>query len=251
MHDKLLNENLMQHRRPEEAIILAGGLGTRLRSISGDLLPKPMMPVAGRPFLAYLLDQLQTAGVRRTVLAVGHRHEAVITHFGAVYGEMSLEYSREDAPLGTGGALAKALAATSAENLILLNGDSYYDIDISHVFAYHLAVQADITIALKQLDDCSRYGSIAIQDDRITAFHEKGRTGSGLINCGIYAVNRRILGHLAQHPPFSFESDVLSHTVSQLVIRPYVGEGYFIDIGIPEDYQRAQHEFAGRTGAAC
>lgn len=236
------------HPKPREAVILAGGLGTRLRSLKSDL-PKPMMPVCGRPFIGYLLQILAAAGIERTVLALGYRAEAFRSHFGPEFSGMALIYSVEETPLGTGGGLARAVSATAEENLVVLNGDSYFHVDIANIFAYHVKSYSDITIALKQLDDCSRFGTVSVSDGRIERFREKGFTGSGRINGGVYVVNRRIFARIGAGEAFSFERDVLEKRVGELVMLPYACDGFFIDIGTPDDFRRAQREFCRLMGA--
>jgi D-glycero-alpha-D-manno-heptose 1-phosphate guanylyltransferase len=235
--------------RPGEAIILAGGQGTRLRSISGDL-PKPMVPVCSRPFLEYLLRMLLAAGIRRTILAVGYRHDVISTHFGPEYHGMSLIYCVEEAPLGTGGAVADAFKFTRDEDVVLMNGDSYFMVDIGRLFAYHVEMRGDITMALKRLEDCARYGTVTMDGSRIHAFREKGTTGAGHINGGVYVVNRRIVEKLPMERPCSLETDFLAMHSGDLMFVPFICEGYFMDIGTPEDYRKAQTEFPAVTGAA-
>lgn len=234
---------------PVEAIILAGGSGSRLRSVSGDL-PKPMMPLCGRPFLSYLLQNLLNAGIQRIVLSVGHRHEVISSYFGNDYKGISIAYCVDEIPLGTGGALTKALRLTSEQNLLVLNGDSYYGIDMAAVFRYHTELHGDVTIALKQLDECSRFGTVSVQDDRIVSFREKGVSGSGYINSGIYVVNRRIVKAMPVGETFSFETDVLEKIVTTKLVLPYFSNAYFIDIGTPDDYRRAELDFKGMFGAS-
>lgn len=237
------------NKKPREAIILVGGKGTRLQSVSGDL-PKPMMPVCGRPFLAYLLQKLITAGIQRTILSAGYRHEVISSYFGNSFEGMSLTYCVEETPLGTGGALAEALCLTSEQNLLVLNGDSYVDVDIAAVFKHHAEHLADITIVLKQLDDCSRFGTVTVRNNRIVSFREKGVSGSGQINSGIYVVNRRIVEVLPGGLVFSFETDVLEKLVTTKMVLPYFSDAFFIDIGTPDDYKRAELEFTGMFGAS-
>ena len=229
----------------EEAIILAGGMGTRLREVSRDI-PKAMMPVCGIPFLAYLLQQLLDAGVQRAILSLGYRHDLITSFFGNRYQGMQLIYSIEENPLGTGGAVKHALASAKSETLLVLNGDSYFHIDIASFFAYHIMSAGHITIALKQLPDCSRYGKVSFNNNRIISFKEKGASGDGYINGGLYIINRQIFSEFPMEQAFSLEKDLLERKLSDLVIVPYISNGYFIDIGTPDDYRKAQSDFAGR-----
>lgn len=233
---------------PREAIILAGGKGERLKSISGNT-PKPMMPVCGKPFIYYLLHKLRDSGVTRAILSLGYSPEVFRAYLGIDFHGMSLDYCIENTPLGTGGAIGKALACSKHENLLIVNGDSYFNIDIPSLFAYHVKLDSDITIALKQIEDCSRYGSVTCNHNRIVGFREKGDSGKGYINGGIYIVNRRISGLIPENRFFSFERELLVKQIGKLMIHPYISTGYFIDIGIPEDYQRAQSELPGQVGA--
>lgn len=230
----------------DEAIILAGGMGTRLREVSGDI-PKPMMPVCGIPFLAHLLQQLLDAGVRRVVLSLGYRHGLITTFFGNSYKGLQLIYCIEYSPLGTGGALKHALASTKSENLLVLNGDSYFHVDIASFFAYHNKFAGHITIALKHLSDCLRYGKVSFENNRISSFKEKGSSGEGHINGGLYIINRHLLDEFPRKRAFSFEKDLLEQNLTDLVIVPYISDGYFIDIGTPDDYRKAQTDFADRV----
>ncbi len=234
--------------RLNEAIILAGGRGTRLRGISGDL-PKPMMPVCGKPFLAYLLNFLKNAGTKRVILSVGYKHEIISTYFGAEFRGIPITYSIEDSPLGTGGALAKAFDCTEDNDVAVLNGDSFFEVDIAGLFSYHAKNQADITLAVKYLNDCGRFGSVSIADGKIRAFREKGVADGGYINGGMYIVNRRISAFMPSEQAFSLESDLIEKAVASLEILPFISDGYFVDIGIPDDYRKAQQELSGVTGA--
>ena len=232
---------------PKEAIILAGGKGTRLQSISANL-PKPMMPVCGKPFLKYLLHKLLSTGLQRAILSVGYKHEIIRSYFGDNFEGMRLDYCVEATPLGTGGALAEAIRLTDVDNLLVLNGDSYYNINLLALFKYHLEFDGDLTIALKQLADCARFGTVTVQAGRVIAFKEKVFSGCGFMNSGIYAINRRILCTLPIGRTYSFETDILTTIAATHRILPYHTDGYFIDIGTPDDYQRAQKEFSAFMG---
>lgn len=231
-----------------EAIILAGGKGTRLQEISSGL-PKPMMPVCGRPFLDFLLLKLYKYGIKKVILSVGYKNETISSHFGSEFNGMSLIYSIEETPLGTGGAIAKSLFDTENDDVIILNGDSYFDVDISTMYSCHVKKNADITMAVKYQHDSNRFGSVSITDGRVNSFREKGAANAGFINGGIYMVNRRISAYFPPVQTFSFESDLLENHVNVLDIHPFASDGYFIDIGIPDDYFRAQRELSGTAGA--
>ena len=223
-----------------EAIILAGGFGTRLRSVVSDL-PKPLAPVAGRPFLAYLLDDLDRQGYRHVVLATGYMHEKVEHCFGHRYRDLTVDYAREIDPLGTGGAIVNALQHCAQQRVTVLNGDTLFRID------HERLLQADspecrLTVVLRQVHDAGRYGSVQVDPHgRITAFREKDpAAGAGLINGGIYRLDRALLDSWPLGQPFSFEKEVLQPLREPF--RAYVSDTYFIDIGVPEDYSRAQTE---------
>jgi len=224
-----------------EAIVLAGGMGTRIRHVVPDR-PKAMMDVAGRPFLEYLLDLMSRNGIARTVLATGHLHDSIQRHFGTGWRGMEICYSVEDTPLGTGGATWKALRLATRDDVFVFNGDTFFDIDLSVLRDFHLSLGADITLALKPMRDILRYGSVALKDGQIVGFREKSKTAEGLINGGIYVINRRLTGRMAFPETFSLESDLLEKMAGAITIGGSVQEGYFIDIGMPVDYARAQRE---------
>jgi D-glycero-alpha-D-manno-heptose 1-phosphate guanylyltransferase len=225
-----------------QAIVLAGGLGTRLRHIVPDL-PKPMAPVAGRPFLAYILDQLDNQGFDSAVLSVGYRHEAIRGVFGQRFGRLSLAYAVEDRPLGTGGAIRLAARACGGTDVFVLNGDSYVEVEFARLQAAHRDAGASLTVCAVVVADTARYGRILIGDSQITGFAEKGATGSGLINAGVYSMRRDLLETLALPEVFSFEQDVLAAKLHAMRPRVHLVQGRFIDIGVPEDYARAQRLF--------
>ena len=161
-----------------EAIVLAGGLGTRLASrLHG--LPKPMAPVAGRPFLEILLTQLRRSGCTRVLLSVGHQHTVIQDHFGASFHGMAIDYVIESVPLGTGGAIRLALAEAREESVLVLNGDTFLDADYAAMLRFHAAAGAAVTLAVVHRDDVSRYGSVTIEGQRIAGFQEKGNSGPG------------------------------------------------------------------------
>ena len=228
------------------ALILAGGLGTRLRSMVSDL-PKPLAPVNGKPFLHYILHTLAAQGIERCVLSIGYKAALIQQTFGEHYAGLRLDYVVEQQPLGTGGALRLAAQQIDGD-FFLLNGDTLAELSLLDLAQTHHQRQADITLSLVAVDDLSRYGSVILDANaRVTGFAEKqAHGGSGLINAGAYAIAQRAL---QQMPPpgevFSLERFLEKHT-ADLAIFGTINTGYFIDIGIPEDYQRAQHEFTVR-----
>lgn len=229
-----------------EAIILAGGLGTRLNSrIPG--LPKPMAPIAGRPFLEILLDALVGAGCSRVILSVGHLREVIINHFGESYRGVPVRYVVEETPLGTGGAIRNALQEASEAAVLVLNGDTYLDVDYAQMYAAHAALGGSMTIAVALVNEMARYGGVAIDGDCATGFIEKGRTGSGWINAGVYALESDFPWPDNLPARFSFETDVLAACVTQLRPAVFRCRGQFLDIGTPEDLDRAQTELTARA----
>jgi len=222
-----------------EAIVLAGGLGTRLRTVVADV-PKPMAPVQGRPFVSFMLDRLVDAGFERAVFAVGYRHEALRAHFGADYRGLPLIYSVEAAPLGTGGAIRLALQHLEGEQVFVLNGDTYVELDFHAMRRAHESVAATLTIAVRHVDDASRYGALELADGRVRGFAEKGRSGPGWINAGAYVLGQKLSELFPPHPAFSFENDVLARHVDSVRPAAFRVRGAFIDIGTPEDYGRAE-----------
>ncbi|MBZ5497868.1 MAG: nucleotidyltransferase family protein [Acidobacteriia bacterium] len=224
-----------------EAIVLAGGLGTRIRSVASDR-PKVMVDVGGRPFLEILLDRMAQNGVARTILATGHLHELIKEHFGERRGTMAIRYCVEDRPLGTGGAVWKALKMTSRNDVFVFNGDTFFDVDLPRFYEFHRSMRADLTLALKPLRNFERYGTVALDDGRITGFREKKKTAAGLINGGVYLLNRQGIERFVFPEEFSLETDFLEKMADEITIAGFVHDGYFIDIGVPEDYARAQQE---------
>jgi D-glycero-alpha-D-manno-heptose 1-phosphate guanylyltransferase len=231
-----------------EAIVLAGGLGTRLRSVVADQ-PKAMAPVGGRPFLEYLLDMLGNAGVASATLAVGFRSDAIRGHFGDRYRKLPLRYSTEDTPLGTGGAIRLAMSRTASPNVFVFNGDTLVEVDLATMAATHRDAGSQLTVAVHAMADASRYGAIDLDGDRIRGFREKGRTGPGWINAGVYLISRNLLQSPSLPEAFSFESDFLVPRVADLQPLAFRTEGLFIDIGVPEDYARAQDMIPARKPA--
>lgn len=203
-----------------------------------------MAPVYGRPFLCYMLDRLHDAGVTHVVLATGYLHEVIGHYFRNGYRGMRITCSVEDTPLFTGGAIVKAAQLIRGDRFLVLNGDTLFDIDLAQLCEAHSAHNAHLTVALRQVPDTSRYGAVTCEQGRIVAFREKNDSfGAGTINGGIYVVDKVWL--MAQTLPvkFSFEKELMQPLAGQNGFCGVTSEGYFIDIGIPEDYYRAQREF--------
>lgn len=232
--------------KADEAIVLAGGLGTRLRGVVDDV-PKALAPVAGRPFLAWLLDALAAQGLCRVVLATGYLGEQVEAALGKDWQGMSLEYSREAEPLGTGGAIALAMRHIAGDACFVLNGDTWLELDYA---AFDRAVNnaaARLGVALASVPSVARYGAARLEGNRVTRFDEKGALGAGFINAGVYWLRRSLLEDRSSSAAFSFEREVLMSAVLREPVIGYTDTRNFIDIGVPEDYLRAQARFATRT----
>jgi D-glycero-alpha-D-manno-heptose 1-phosphate guanylyltransferase len=224
-----------------EAIVLAGGFGARLATrLHG--VPKPMAPVAGRPFLEILLAQLQRAGCTRVVLSVGHLHSVIQDHFGASFHDMRLDYAIESVPLGTGGAVRLALQQIREESVLALNGDTFLQADYADMMRFHAAEGAAATIAVVHQPDITRYGGVAVDGKRIVGFEEKGRSGPGFISAGAYVLPRNLAWPLNLAEKFSIERDFFAPEIARLRPAAYLVDGFFLDIGLPEDFDRAQTE---------
>jgi D-glycero-alpha-D-manno-heptose 1-phosphate guanylyltransferase len=227
-----------------EAIVLAGGLGTRLRSVVKDA-PKPMALINERPFLTYLFDYLQKYKVHKIILSIGYMHEVIEGYFGDNYKGTQIEYVIEETPLGTGGGLKIALSKTTGADVLVLNGDTLFMADIDDLTKTHLASDSEITLAARKLYNFDRYGTLTVEGSRVTGFEEKGYRASGLVNGGVFILRRQALADYLEplEGAFSFEADFLVPRVKELRVFTYLSEAYFIDIGIPQDYNRAQEEF--------
>ncbi len=227
-----------------EAIVLAGGLGTRLRAAVADV-PKPMAPVRGRPFLEYLMSYWIAQGVDRFVLSVGYKHESIQTHFGNRFGAARIDYALEEQPLGTGGGLclaAKKVLAT--DTVLVLNGDTYFQAPLAAMCKFHAAQGADVTFSLFRSGDDQRYTPVRMDErSRIVALEGDIRRGQNHVNGGAYIFNvatLRLLESLGAGK-LSLETDLFPRLLTdQAAIYGYPCDGMFIDIGVPEDYRRAQ-----------
>ena len=234
------------------AFVLAGGLGLRLRSVVDDV-PKVLAPVAGRPFLDYILRQLADHGFRRVTLCTGYGSDAVesFAGTGARWG-VELSYSHETKPLGTAGAIAAAWRSLDDVTLLVVNGDSYFDVPLDDLWAQHEASGATATIAVRRTTDAARYGTVEFgRDGVVTAFREKGTDASGWMNGGIYVLQRAALDGINPDEPASLELDVFpglaaaSNDAPRGTLRAVTFDRTFIDIGVPADYRRADQVMAG------
>jgi len=219
-----------------EAIVLAGGFGTRLQSVVNDV-PKPMAPIKGRPFLCYVLDYLCGQGIKKCILAVGYKYEKIKAYFGDSYQGLELIYSIEGEPLGTGGAIKQACEYCSDSDIFVFNGDTYFEVDLQ---ALRTCYNDKFAMACLYKEDAARYGLIRLQNNLVTELVEKRPDSCGLINGGVYLLNKNVF-ELCEGK-FSLEIDILPTLVKQGSVNAIVSDGYFIDIGIPEDYKRAEKE---------
>jgi len=223
-----------------QAIVLVGGFGTRLRTVVTDL-PKPMAPIQDKPFLAHLLLNLKRHGITNVVLPIHFMGEKIRAYFQSEYAGISIQYAVEEQPLGTGGAIVNALKFISAtdEPVFVLNGDTFLQLDYQAMYEQHQQTGASLTMALRRIDDCSRYGKVITEDNKIIKFSEKGEPGPGLINAGVYLIHPQLFSQYQLPSQFSFENEFLFPHLNSIAPRPFLANDYFIDIGIPEDYARA------------
>ena len=223
-----------------EAIVLAGGFGTRLAHVVPDVC-KPMAPVAGRPFLRFIMDQLAAAGFDRAVVADGYRREQIEDFFGSAYRGMAVEYSPEDTALFTGGAVKRALDRCQSDWVFVLNGDTWLDANFAAMEAAAADAPENVSavIAVKRMRGFERYGTVDVDaGGALTAFHEKRSCEEGLINAGVYLLRGDALDDMPEK--FSLESDYFERVVGDGALRAAECTGGFIDIGVPEDYELAQ-----------
>lgn len=241
IHDHVL----ISQRRVNEAVILAGGKGTRLQGIVNDC-PKPMAEVAGRPFVEWILLTLQAWGIQRVIFCTGYMGEVIEAHFGdGRQWNMEIEYSRDPVLLGTAGAVRRALAQVHSDRFLTLNGDSYCYVDMNHFEAVHVGCNARVTLWLVRRDDCSRYGSVEIgADNAVRSFREKSlRQCAGLINAGIYLLEREAVQTIPEGRRVSIETEFFPSLIGHGLYAS-VGDTPFLDIGTPEAYAMAEQFFA-------
>ena len=225
-----------------EAIVLAGGLGTRLKHLLDDL-PKPMAPVGDQPFLNYLLLYLKSEGIERVILSVGHRSKKIIEHFGNKFNGLDIVYSIEETPLGTGGAIKKSLELCLQDHVFVVNGDTYFDISFDIMRKSFLNKGPSLLMALCNMNSADRYGTVEIDNEgRVIAFKEKAFKKPALINGGIYLIKTDMMSGIDLPDHFSFEKDIMERYLSALKIMAIPFDNYFIDIGVPEDFYKAQLE---------
>ena len=223
-----------------DALILAGGKGERLRSVIGDT-PKPLALVNGRPFITYLLDKLQNeCGFRRVIIGVGHQAETVIKTLGKKYGKTRLIYSQEDTPLGTGGAILKATEMMKHDRMLVLNGDSWCEADLSQFRSSYIRWGHRVSLVATEVPDVSRYGALSIFGNQVMEMKEKGPSGPGWISAGIYLFSKKTFLERVKTGPVSLERDVFPVLVKDCLLNAWKSQSRFIDIGTPESYALAQ-----------
>jgi len=220
-----------------QTLILVGGLGTRLRSVVQDV-PKPMAPIQGKPFLDYLVRYLKKQGIGKIAFLTGYKPEVVSNYFGdGARRGLQIQYSVEDSPLGTGGAIAKAMRAIPAKKYLVMNGDSFFNFDLSRFLQ---KMRKPVAIALKKMDNVDRYGAVETSNGTVVEFREKtGKAEPGLINSGVYYLSPEILSYCTQEA-FSLEKDLFPQLTAKGLISGIESDGEFIDIGLPESFHAAQ-----------
>lgn len=228
----------------KEAIVLAGGLGTRLRDAVPDL-PKCMAPVAGRPFLFYVINYLRSQGIEKFIFSLGYKHNVIEEYLETQFPTLQYQCSIEDEPLGTGGAILLACAKATEKNVVVSNGDTLYRVDIHQAGLFHTQQMAECTLFLKPMTDFDRYGVVELDNDKfVKSFKEKQFYEQGTINGGLYLLNTSKFLDEEFPSKFSFEKDYLEKFYTRRRIYGHIQDAYFIDIGIPEDFQRAQVELS-------
>lgn len=222
-----------------EAIILAGGKGTRLRSVISDA-PKPMAKIQDRPFLEILIENFHAKGIRHFTLSVGYMADTIVDHFKEKYPNLDISFSMEDEPLGTGGAIRRAFEQVKGQFALVLNGDSLFDVQIDELNHFG---PVDLPIIFgRHVDDVSRYGHFMYEGNKIHRYQEKEGYGPGYINGGVYVFGKDTLHSFPADQNFSIESDYFSKFSEKNTATIIFSGGYFIDIGLPESYQKAQEE---------
>jgi len=219
-----------------KVIILAGGFGTRLQSVVKDV-PKPMADVNSKPFLEYIFEKLLEYNVDEVILSVAYKQEIIKEYFKDKYKSIDIKYSCEETPLGTGGAIKQAMSFLNThQNILVLNGDTFFNLDIKKF--YESAKDSELSISLKPMKNFDRYGSVVVDEKCVVSFKEKMFISEGLINAGVYVMKREILQNVAKES-FSFESFL----EKQKNVNYYIEDSYFVDIGVPQDYEKAQIDF--------
>jgi D-glycero-alpha-D-manno-heptose 1-phosphate guanylyltransferase len=226
-------------------IILVGGIGTRLQSLVANV-PKPMALVNNIPFLNYQLNYLKHYGIKNIIFSTGYLAEKISTYYKNNFNGLFISYSHENNPLGTGGGIRLAINSINDEEVLVLNGDSFFDVDIEQFYNLHKKSQSQISLALRQISNASRYGTVVRNaNHRIVSFKEKdGIATKGIINGGVYIITKKLfLNNTLANKNFSIEKDFFEKKLNELNMYGFEFDNYFIDIGIPEDYLKAQNDF--------
>ena len=222
-----------------EAIILAGGLGKRLRSEVPDL-PKPMAPINGKPFLEYLLNYLNSSSFSKVVISVGYKCEHIYDYFGKKYKNLSITIVKEKEPLGTGGGCRLALSKCKSDHVYVLNGDTFLEVDFKLMESTWKKYLKVIMVSCF-VDNTYRYGRLETEGNKVVAINEKGIKGKGMINGGCYLIPKQLFEKQELNKKFSLEENFISSLIKKRELLFVKSNGIFIDIGIPSDYQRAQN----------
>ena len=222
------------------AMILAGGMGTRLRPVLADR-QKVAAEVAGTPFIAYLLRQVEKAGVRKAILCAGYRAQSLKTAVQGLFPRLEVKFSIEERPLGTGGALRLALKSCMEKEFLVMNGDSFFDLDLNAFLAFSERASESAVISLRRMENVARYGMVRLPSGKIARFEEKGAfRGAGWINAGIYRIRREVLEQIPEQTLCSLEREIFPRLAENGELAGYPAEGMFIDIGTPESFLEAQ-----------
>ncbi len=227
--------------KTREALILAGGRGTRLGSLTENT-PKPLLKVGNRPFLFYQLETLAKQGIEKVVLSIGYKAEAFRALLQTPYPKMEIILCEEKETLGTGGAIRFTMDRIQGEDFFALNGDTFFPIDLKKLEDTHFKHRADITFALKEMENFERYGTVEVKEDRIMKFLEKQPRKKGLINGGVYLIHKPTMETEPANKNFSFEKDFVEKKVEKLKLYSELFSDYFIDLGVPEDFAKAQKD---------
>jgi len=225
-----------------DAIILAGGKGTRLKEVVSDV-PKSLAPINGIPFLDFLIANLQSnEEIDKIILSVGYKKEKIIDRYSNL---KNINFSEEDSPLGTGGAVKQALNCATSNDVLVLNGDTYIEFSLKNFLKFHLKKKSDFTLLSSFQNDLSRYGSLNIDDrtQKILAFEEKTKKNEGYINSGVYLINKNVFNNFLSNDSFSLEKDFFPLVLATKNIFGFKTNSLFIDIGTKASYLQAQKLF--------
>jgi len=220
------------------AVFLAGGRGTRLQSVVSDR-PKPLADINGKPFLYYLLAYfLKYNLIDKIILSIGYKKEMISDYFGTSFQGIPIVYSLEEEPLGTGGAILNSLKYSDSNEILVFNGDSFFELDLNKFVYQSRQRNRPFSIALSEMENFDRYGSVDFDENYIIKFQEKKFMTKGFINTGIYLLEKNIFKNYSLGSVFSIESDFLQNFTKEIGISYYIQKAFFVDIGIPEDYYK-------------